>query len=215
MLAVGLNRKSIKKAAVVIGLAVVMEAWLLPSFENNWHAQDASQEASMTRRGVVGYMSGVFSRNRTGLGPHEEVKLAEVILAESVRHKLDPLLVLALIKTESTYYNWSKSFSGAIGLMQIRPATGQELAGQLKLEWNGTETLLNPYLNVKMGVHYYSSLYARYNDEEKTLAAYNIGPGRLASRMRQNKAVSRNYADKVLSNYKDLKERADYYSYGG
>ncbi len=203
-----MNRKSLRKAALVIGLAAFMEACLVPSLESNWHF-------GVPDRSVVNYMSGVLRENRTGLGSLEEKKLAQVILAESNRHGMDPLFVLALIKTESTFYNWSRSFTGALGLMQIRPETGEELANQLKLEWNGAGTLLDPYLNVKMGVHYLSRLNKRYNDPEISLAAYNVGPGRLDSTIRENKLVGRNYVNKVMNNYKDLKERADYYSYGG
>src|SRR4030066_1144821 len=138
-------------------------------------------------------MSGGLGRYRTGLGPHEELKLAKVIFAESLRYEMDPLFVLALIKTESAYYNWSKSFTGALGLMQIRPETGEELAGQLKLEWNGEQTLLDPYLNVRMGVHYLSSLHKRYNDMDFSLAAYNVGPGRLDTGLRENQDPGRGY----------------------
>lgn len=200
------------KAAIALGLLMLMEAFVVPSFSTDWRL---SQGKSL-RRNMVSYMSGVLGRNRTGLGPHEELKLAKVILSEATRHEMDPLFVLALIKTESTYYNWSKSFVGALGLMQIRPATGEELAGQLNVEWNGEETLLDPYLNVRMGVHYLSSLNKRYkHDMDYTLAAYNVGPRRFDTGMRQNKDPGRRYVDKVLGNYRDLKERAYLYSYDG
>jgi len=206
-----LKRGTIVKAAVAFALLTAVDACVVPSFGNDWHLI----ESGSGRRDVVSYMSGVLGRNRTGLGPHEELKLAKVILTEAIRHDMDPLFVLALIKTESTYYNWSKSFAGALGLMQIRPETGRELAGQLQLQWNGEETLLDPYLNVRMGVHYLSSLNKRYNDLDFSLAAYNVGPRRLDTGLRQNQDPGRGYVNKVLANYRDLKERADLYSYEG
>lgn len=206
-----LKRGTIVKAAFALGLMMAIDACVVPSLGNDWRLLESKSE----RRDVVSYMSGVLGRYRTGLGPHEELKLAKVILAEAVRHEMDPLFVLALIKTESTYYNWSKSFAGALGLMQIRPETGEELAGQLKLQWNGEETLLDPYLNVRMGVHYLSRLNKRYNDRDFSLAAYNVGPGRLDSGLRQNKDPGRGYVNRVLNNYKDLKEMAEIYSYEG
>ena len=206
-----LKRGVLCKAVVALGLMMVFDACVVPSFGNDWRLLENKAE----RRDVVSYMSGVLGSNRTGLGPHEELKLAKVILAEAIRHEMDPLFVLALIKTESTYYNWSKSFAGALGLMQIRLETGEELAGQLKLQWNGEETLLDPYLNVRMGVHYLSSLHKRYNDMDFSLAAYNVGPGRLDTGLRQNQDPGRGYVNKVLNNYKDLKEGAGLYSYEG
>ena len=203
-----LNRGTLGKAAVALMLMMVVDACVVPSFGNDWRLLESKSE----HRDVVSYMSGVLGMYETGLGPHEELKLAKVILAEAIRHEMDPLFVLALIKTESAYYNWSKSFSGALGLMQIRLETGEELAGQLKLQWNGEETLLDPYLNVRMGVHYLSSLNKRYNDRDFSLAAYNVGPGRLDSGLRQNQSPGRDYVNKVLGNYKDL---VDIYSYDG
>lgn len=206
-----LKRGTLGKAAVALGLFMIIDACVVPSFGNDWRPLDSKSE----RSDVVSYMSGVLGMYRTGLGPHEELKLANVILAEAIRHEMDPLFVLALIKTESTYYNWSKSFAGALGLMQIRLETGEELAGQLKLKWNGEETLMDPYLNVRIGVHYLSSLNKKYNDRDFSLAAYNVGPGRLDSGLRQNQNPGRDYVNRVLGNYRDLKNMADLYSYDG
>lgn len=201
------NRVYLKKAAAAAALAIFFEAAVLPSLNNSlWRFESEQYE-----RGSFGYVHDVLKENRTGLGSMEELKLAEVIFIESVSHKLDPLFVLALIKTESTFYNWSKSFTGAVGLMQIQPSTGKEVAAELKLNWKGEETLLNPYLNVKMGVHYFSALRDRYNDDTiATLAAYNIGPGYFDSRQPYDDAGAR-FATKVLRNYRDFKEKADFY----
>lgn len=207
-----LSGNTLKKAVVAAGIVVLAGVCIASPLQRDWRKLSDDGLAS---GGLVGYMSGILRENRTGLGPIEEAKLARVILAESASHEIDPLFVLALIQTESMFYNWSKSFTGALGLMQISPATGEEIAARLNLEWNGKETLLNPYLNVKMGVHYFSLLNERYKDREMSLAAYNIGPGRLDSEMRENRMAGRGYVNKVLNNYRDLKERADYYSYGG
>jgi len=206
-----LKRSIFVKAAIAFGLMVMVQAGAASTV-----GSDHNLRESLERRELVGYMSGVLGRNRTGLGPHEELKLAKVILAEAMRHEMDPLFVLALIKTESTYYNWSKSFVGALGLMQIRPETGEELAGELNLKWNGEETLLDPFLNVRMGVYYLSRLNKRYkNDRDVSLAAYNVGPRRLDTGLRHNRNPGQRYVKKVLNNYKDLKDRAELYSYQG
>lgn len=200
-----LNKINLKKALAAFCLALVIEAGVTPAFSSKFVAllPQAGRDASM-----LDYVHAVLKENRTGLGSIEELKLAEVILMESVTHKLDPLFVLALMKTESTFYNWSKSFNGALGLMQILPSTGQELASELNLKWDGEGTLLDPYANVKMGVRYYSKLQRRYNDTETSLTAYNVGPGRVDSGVQDMSPV---FARKVLSNYRYFKERADFY----
>ncbi|MBI5587741.1 MAG: lytic transglycosylase domain-containing protein [Deltaproteobacteria bacterium] len=195
------NNGYAKKAALVLGLTVFFQAAGLPLMAGAFD-QD--------RGGVSGVLD-VLRENRTGLGEVEETRLAEVILGESEKYKLDPLFVLALIKTESNFYNWSKSLNGALGLMQILPFTGKALAGELNLKWKGDETLLDPYANVKMGIHYLSSLNERFNDINASLAAYNSGPTYFASKTRDGDMVAQNYVNKVLYNYKDLRERADYY----
>ncbi len=196
---------NLKKVLAVFCLALVIEAGVMPSFASRFVAllPQADRDASM-----LDYVRSVLKENRTGLGSIEELKLAETILVESVTNKLDPLFVLALMKTESTFYNWSRSFNGALGLMQILPSTGQELAGELNLKWDGEGTLLDPYANVKMGVRYFSKLQDRYKDTETSLTAYNVGPGRVDS---AEEELPQGFARKVLSNYRYFKERADFY----
>jgi soluble lytic murein transglycosylase-like protein len=195
----------LKKVLAAFCLALVIEAGVMPSFSSRFVAllPQADRDVSM-----LDYVRSVLKENRTGLGSIEELKLAETILVESVTNKLDPLFVLALMKTESTFYNWSRSFNGALGLMQILPSTGRELAGELNLKWDGEGTLLDPYANVKMGVRYFSKLQDRYKDTETSLTAYNVGPGRVDSAEEELPQV---FARKVLSNYRYFKERADFY----
>lgn len=200
-----INKINLKKALGVLCLALIIEAGVMPSFGSRFVALFPSTDRDES---MLGYVRNVLSENRTGLGSIEELKLAEVILVESVTHKIDPLFVLALMKTESTFYNWSRSFNGAIGLMQILPSTGQELASEIKLKWEGESTLLDPYSNVKLGVRYFSKLKHRYKDTETSLTAYNFGPGRVDE---EEQAESPFFARKVLSNYRYYKERADFY----
>lgn len=200
-----INKINLKKVLAAFCLAIVIEAGVMPAFTSRFVAllPQTGRDASM-----LDYVHGILKENRTGLGSIEELKLAETILMESVTNKIDPLFVLALMKTESTFYNWSKSFNGALGLMQILPSTGEELASELHLKWDGEGTLLNPYANVKMGVRYFSKLQDRYKDTETSLTAYNVGPGRVDLGVEDMQPV---FARKVLSNYRYFKERADFY----
>lgn len=200
-----INKIPFKKAIGALCLALVIEAGVMPAFGTRFVLPLPSAEKDA---GVFAHVLGVLRENRTGLGSIEELKLAEVILMESVTHKLDPLFVLALMKTESTFYNWSRSVQGALGLMQILPSTGQELAGEMNLKWEGETTLLDPYANVKMGVRYFAKLRDRYKDTETSLSAYNFGPARID---RAEAAASPAFARRVLSNYELFKQRADFY----
>jgi soluble lytic murein transglycosylase len=67
------------------------------------------------------------SRN-TGLIREEVDVLARTLVDEARRHGLDLALVMAVMHVESRFYNFALSPAGAVGLMQILPSTGQELA---------------------------------------------------------------------------------------
>lgn len=194
------NNRYAKKAVLVLGLTVFFHAAALP-----WALPFGSGPAALD------HVLDVLRENKAGLGPVDEEKLAEVILVESGRYKLDPLFVLALIKTESNFETLSRSLRGALGLMQIIPFTGEALAGELNLKWRGPETLLDPYANVRMGIRYISSLTERFNDINASLAAYNAGPTYFASKTMAGEMVAENYVNRVLDNYKDFKERSEYY----
>ncbi len=204
------NMDDYKKASIVL-LIAVLAATVSVGLYGFARYGKADNEST-----TLAYVQDVFKRERTGLGASEEKALAGYIIAESVAYKIDPLLVLAMIKTESEYYNWSRSDRGALGLMQIMPSTGAELAGQLRFRWDGEATLLNPYMNVKMGMHYYSRLLDIYlGDAHLSLTAYNAGPSSVNARLLAGKGVPSGFARRVMSNYAQyksaLKERVEVY----
>ena len=92
---------------------------------------------------------------------------AEVVAAAAARHRVDPLLVHAVIAIESGHRPDAVSPAGAQGLMQLVPATARSL---------GLADPFDPAANVEAGVAYLR----RLADEFGTvlaLAAYNAGPG--------------------------------------
>lgn len=83
--------------------------------------------------------------------------------------QLDPALVRAVIHAESNFNPVARSRKGAVGLMQLMPATAQQL---------GVADALVPSLNIRGGVQYLAGLLARFNgDISLATAAYNAGPG--------------------------------------
>ena len=78
-------------------------------------------------------------------------------------------LVRAVVQVESGYNAYARSPKGALGLMQLMPATIQQF---------GVRNPFNPIENIRAGVSYLRQLLDRYsNNEELALAAYNAGPG--------------------------------------
>lgn len=98
--------------------------------------------------------------------PHPAGKLAALIERHARSRGLDPALVHALIRAESAYHPEAVSSKGAIGLMQVMPATGRRF---------GVTNLADPDANLRAGTAYLSHLIARFEDISLALAAYNAG----------------------------------------
>ena len=139
------------------------------------------------------------------LPPEQVRQLAEAIVAEAARHRFEPALVMAVIHVESSGRPTAVSPVGALGLMQIMPPTGEELAALHGIPWQGPDTLLDPVINVKLGVAYLRKLADRYDDMNTALAAYNWGPGRIDRRLRAGEGVPKIYPDRVMKAYDTTK----------
>jgi soluble lytic murein transglycosylase-like protein len=139
---------------------------------------------------------------RTGLSDTEMAQLAETIVVEARRYRFDPALVVAVIHVESRFDTYAVSPKDALGLMQLLPSTGEELAPIVGVEWRGPQTLFDPVSNVRLGVAYLRQLTDRYNGSVRTaLVAYNWGPGRIDQFMRAGDPLPREYSQLVLAAY--------------
>jgi peptidoglycan lytic transglycosylase len=100
------------------------------------------------------------------------------IKEEAKRYGIDPYMAAGLIRQESVFNPNAVSRVGARGLMQVMPATGQQIS---KKQGGGTITaadLFNPSLNVKLGMNYLAQMLGQFGRIEYAAAAYNAGPGR-------------------------------------
>ena len=139
-----------------------------------------------------------LSMRHTALPERERVALARAILREARAHDLDPGLVVAVIEVESAGYHLAVSHVGAMGLMQLLPSTGKELADRMNIEWKGPDTLFDPIINVKLGTAYLRQLADQFGSVHTALAAYNWGPGRINRRLRRGATVPSRYIEQVM-----------------
>jgi soluble lytic murein transglycosylase len=109
--------------------------------------------------------------------------------------------VLAVIEVESRFDPFAVSHKGALGLMQVMPATGAPIARRLGIPWRGPQTLFDPRANVRIGVAYLRELIDRYANVRAALAAYNWGPGEIDARLRQGDVLPASYPERVLDAY--------------
>ncbi|MEM7008958.1 MAG: lytic transglycosylase domain-containing protein [Thermodesulfobacteriota bacterium] len=115
------------------------------------------------------------------INPTDARKLAKLIVEECSKNDLDPYLILAVIQIESDFTPKAVSSRGAIGLMQVMPKTGEYVAKDLGISYKGHKSLYDPFVNVKLGIHYISYLEERFDSTESALAAYNYGPTKFAN----------------------------------
>lgn len=104
-----------------------------------------------------------------------------LIVAEARERGLDPFFVAGLIRQESMFDAVIKSPVGAVGLMQIMPRTGEELARKAGLTGFDPSILQRPEINLHLGMLYIAELMQRFGNRlPSVLAAYNAGPHRVA-----------------------------------
>ena len=132
---------------------------------------------------------------------------------------IDPLLTLAIIKTESNFKEDVSSKSGAIGLMQLMESTAEEQAKKIGVEYT-KENLVEPETNIQLGLSYFDTLLTHFNENYVlAFAAYNAGLGNVEKWIEQGlitkdgKGVenipfpeTNMYVRKIIRNYKMYQE---------
>jgi soluble lytic murein transglycosylase len=103
------------------------------------------------------------------------LRYEHIVVGHAENYELEPQLVAAVIYQESKFDADAVSESGAVGLMQLLPETGQGIADRTGGENWTPEDLHNPVLNIRYGSWYLRHLLDKYGDEELALAAYNAG----------------------------------------
>jgi len=109
----------------------------------------------------------------------------DLVVREAAEWGLDPLLLAALIRQESAFKADIRSHAGAVGLMQVMPPTGRQLARAHGPEDFHEENLTTPEVNLHLGAAFFVEMNRRYEgDLPIVLSAYNAGPTR-ATRWRR------------------------------
>lgn len=105
------------------------------------------------------------------------LRYAEYVRVHAKENRLDPALLAAVIYQESKFSTDAESSSGAIGLMQLTPATARGIAIRTGGSQFHTSDLYNAEINIRYGSWYLANLFHKYRRESLVLAAYNAGQG--------------------------------------
>ncbi len=131
---------------------------------------------------------------------------SDCVLGEAKKYKISPSVIYSMIKAESNFNHNAESPAGALGLMQLMPATAAGIAGELKIS---RYELKDPCTSIKFGTHYLAWLGLYYNNRiEYMVAGYNAGAGNVNNWIKSGK-----YPDMDLfSEFTPFNETRDYIS---
>ena len=118
------------------------------------------------------------------------IRYEDIIEKYLAKYQLDPGWVYALIRSESAFNETAKSPAGALGLMQVMPQTGKEVARSIGWKKYNKNDLLTARNNVSIGSAYLKQMLKKFN-ENKVLAtaAYNAGPHRVIKWMPKSECI--------------------------
>lgn len=123
-------------------------------------------------------------------------------------HAVDPALVTAVSAAESGFRPDAVSPKGAVGLMQLMPATAERYGVVAPNRHEATKLLKDPRLNAQVGTRYLADLMRMFNgDLELVLAAYNAGEGAVMKHGRRIPPYpeTQQYVVKVLRYYQSMR----------
>jgi len=193
----------------------VQENPRLSMLEKSLQEIRAAMNVDSVRQTNIQKIMTIINRYNRDMPSAMKYEIADEIYKMSVKYtNLDADLICATITHESggTWEPEVVSEAGAMGLMQIMPATALWIAYYEGITWTSPEDVLfNPIYNIQIGCRQLSTLIELY-DLEGGLAAYNNGEKRAAIWLANNKAKgilwseTSNYIPHVLLLYNQFKE---------
>ena len=161
----------------------------------------------------------LFGRGRIDFSRYPMTYAPEV-RAAAAEFSLDPAYVASVVLAESSFDAEAVSSAGAIGLMQIMPATGEWIAGKLEDEPFDVQRLYQPEVNLRYGCWYLRFLLDRYDGDMYTAStAYHQGQGRVDQWLEDpqysqdgrtltaiSSAVTDTYVNRIMESYANYQE---------
>jgi len=151
-------------------------------------------------------ISALIEQFDTNYNKYTITDIAYSIVEESVKNELDPYLMLAIIKTESSFNYKSVSRKGAIGLMQLLPNTAYYISDKVDdLSVQNKKEIFDPVVNIRLGINYFRYLLEKFEGNiELAIAAYNLGPKNVFRYISKGRKIPKFYYYKVMENYSEL-----------
>lgn len=134
------------------------------------------------------------------------VRYRELLKHYADKYNLDWRLVSSIVYHESRFRYKAVSNKGAVGLMQIMPETGREIARKLGWQDFSLENLFSPIVNLEFGCYYFNCLLKEFNNDTRmALAAYNAGKGTIYKCYSARNSGLNSVAGAGVAGYPDIK----------
>lgn len=148
----------------------------------------------------------ILSQAATDLDERTRSEVAQTVSDMAVKYGIDPILILAVMKVESTFNPKAISNAKAYGLMQVRSIVVKDVAPEMGILPQDQGRLLASHtFNIEVGVHYLSKLLIKFQgDVKKALMAYNAGPTSVERNYKGRSVPEGGYQGRVLKAYRDL-----------
>ncbi len=199
---------------VVLWCAMLSVAWA----DNIWEFVDGDGVVHMGNGAPPASRDFIWLRRtpsaKTGRGKNEGATSALLfpgygaakphLEAAALSQSLEPALVIAVAAAESAFNAGAISRKGALGLMQVMPATATRYAHPME---NGAQAIMDPKVNAQIGTRYLADLLRMFDgDKELALAAYNAGEGAVMKYGRKIPPYpeTQQYVAKVMRLYRAL-----------
>jgi soluble lytic murein transglycosylase-like protein len=145
-------------------------------------------------------------RGRRKLDAEEREGVARALAHAEAEHGVPVVVALAMIELESGFDPDARGPAGAIGLMQLQPATARAVARRVGLDWQSDRMLRDPETNARLGLAYLVELRTRFGTTDHALAAYNMGPGNLRRLLERRPLRRGPYLKRVYARVDALRE---------
>jgi soluble lytic murein transglycosylase len=128
----------------------------------------------------IGNLSGIIAiSNKFRIKSDLILKYSFPLINNLEKNQIDNLqLVYSIIRQESGFYSSAISRTGALGLMQVMPATAKQVTSDLGIKYNKKRLSSDEIYNIKIGSFYFNKLLKKFKGSiVLSTAAYNAGPG--------------------------------------
>jgi soluble lytic murein transglycosylase len=150
---------------------------------------------------VKGFVEKMAFKSLPKKWKNQAAKIAQTIIEQSAKYGFDPVFLVAVIQTESSFSPVARGTSGEIGLMQLMPNTGEWIARRAQIPWKGAKMLFDPVSNIQIGAAYLAQLREKFGSDGRLyIPAYNMGAHKLKLAVAQQ-VIPREYAKRVMKKY--------------